>query len=113
MVITDILSATALARMACLGVLFGLCALCFGSVLFGSLKIEKRGGLRPHGHGAPVAPPKDPSKTPSVFRHFFDAFLDRFLIDLGSIFPPNLPPKNDQNASKIDAKRHPILDFKF
>ena len=45
--------------------------------------------------------------------HFFDAFLDRFLIDLGSMFPPNLPPKSDKNALKIDAKRHPILGFKF
>jgi len=100
--------------MACLGGLFGLCALCFGSVLFGSLKMEKRGGVwAAPAIARPWHPPQDPSKTPSFFHRFFDAFLDRFLIDLGSIFPPNLPPKNDQNASKIDAKRHPILDFKF
>ena len=41
------------------------------------------------------------------------SFLDRFLIDLGSIFPPNLAPQTLQNPGKIDAKSLSILDFKF
>ena len=40
-------------------------------------------------------------------------FWHRFLVDLGSIFPPNLPPQNLQNPRKIDAKSLSILDFKF
>ena len=40
-------------------------------------------------------------------------FWHRFLVDLGSIFPPNLPPQNLQNPGKIDAKSLSILDFKF
>ena len=77
-------SATALARMACLCGLFGLCALCFGSVLFGSLKMEKKGGgsggtwpWRVHGW----SPPK-PSKMPSFFHHFLDAFFNLFFCSI-------------------------------
>jgi len=40
-------------------------------------------------------------------------FWHRFLVDLGSIFPPNLPPQTLQNPRKIDAKSASILDFKF
>ena len=53
------------------------------------------------------------SKRPFFPYHFSDALWDRFLMDLGSIFPPKLAPKNHRNPFKIHAKRHSILDFKF
>ena len=85
-----------------------LCALVLFCLV---LKMEKRGGVW---GCAPIArAPPEPTKTPSFFHRFFDAFLDRLFIDLSSIFPPNMPPQNNKNQLKIDAKRHPILDFKF
>ena len=42
-------------------------------------------------------PTTKPAKTHSFFHHFFGVFLDRFLFDLGSSFPPTLPPKTHQN----------------
>ena len=44
---------------------------------------------------------------------FSIAFSMPLGIDLGSNFLPNLPSKIHQNPLKIDAKREPILDFKF
>ena len=46
---------------------------------------------------------------PSCCPSFFIDFSMPFLIDLGSIFPPNLPPETHQ----IDAKRRFILSFNF
>ena len=48
------------------------------------------------------APPVEPwaSKTHVLFHHFFDVFLNRLLFDIGSTFPPNLPPETHPNPSK-------------
>ena len=45
--------------------------------------------------------------------HFVIVFPMPFLMPLGSIFPPNLPPKIHQNPSKIDAKMPSHVDFVF
>ena len=45
--------------------------------------------------------------------HFSIAFSMPLGIDLGSIFPPNLPPKIHQNPLKIDAKMPSHLDSIF
>ena len=70
-------------------------------------------GFHPRPTRAREFPHPEPTKTPSFFHHFLDAFLDRFLIDLGSVFLPNLPPKTHKNRWKVAAKRHSNLDFKF
>ena len=44
---------------------------------------------------------------------FLHRFSMPFWVDLGSILPPNLPPKIDQNPRKIDAKMPSILDSVF
>ena len=54
-------------------------------------------GFRPPPTRVLEFPHPEPSKIPFFFHQFLDAFLDRFLIDLGSVFPPNLPPKTYQN----------------
>ena len=48
-----------------------------------------------------------------VALHFFIDFSMPFLKPLGSIFPPNLPPKIHQNPSKIDAKMPSQVDLIF
>ena len=45
--------------------------------------------------------------------HFSIAFSMPSWVDLGSIFPPNLPPKIHQNPLKIDAKMPSHLDSIF
>ena len=44
---------------------------------------------------------------------FLHRFSMPFWVDLGSGFPPNLPPKIDQNPRKIDAKMPSIFDSVF
>ena len=88
------------------------CTALSGSLLW-ALKIEKRGGVwATPALARPWLVAPRTHQDASFFHHFFAAFFNRFLIDLSSIFPPNLPPKTHQNPLKIDAKRHPILDFK-
>ena len=80
----------------------------------GSLKIGKRGGVwATLAIARPWNPPPRTHQDASFFHHFLDAFFNRFLIDLGSIFPPNLLPKTHQNPSKIDAKMPSHVDFIF
>ena len=80
-----------------------LWAVVFENCYLGGPRIQ--GGL-----GAPVA---GPPRTPHFSIIFSMLFWHRFLVDLGSIFPPNLPPQTFQNPRKIDAKSLSILDFKF
>jgi len=44
---------------------------------------------------------------------FLHRYSMPFWVDLGSGFPPNLPPKTNQNPRKIDAKMPFILDYVF
>ena len=66
----------------------------------------KRGGSRRPRLDPPADPPPRCLQDTLFFDLFFDAFLNRFLIDLGSMFLPNLPPKNNKNQTEIYAKRH-------
>ena len=105
-----ILSATALQRAWRVWWFLMLCVRCI--VFFENCQL---GGPRDAASPCPVRgfPPEAASKTQFVFIILFDAFLNRFLFALGSIFPPNLPPKNHQNPAKFDAKRRSILGFNF
>jgi hypothetical protein len=89
------ISATALARLACKSVLVMLGFLCL--VIFFDFNALGGPGFHPWPSALSPFPPPEPSKSSSFFHHFWDAFLDRFLIDLGSVFPPNLLPKTHQN----------------
>ena len=69
-----------------------------------------RRGLSPsRGTLGPLKISPESSKTSCSCNHFSMPFW----ITFESILPPNLPPKILWNVSKVDAKRHSILDSMF
>ena len=56
---------------------------------------------------------QDASYSPFFWHLFFDAFFNRFFIDFASQLASQNLPKLIKNRSKIDAKRHSILDSIF
>ena len=56
---------------------------------------------------------QDASKTPPRRLQIFIIFWMPFWIDFGSVFPPNLEPKIQENRSKIDAEMASHVDLIF